>query len=246
MKVFIINLPRSIDRRREMAVQLSNTNVVNYEFFDAIDGKSLPAELENLINDRHRVLLRSRPLAPGEKGIYASNYLLWKKCVELNEPILIMEDDVVLEPEFNEVCTKAEQLHLLGYDYFRLGVSDTEEKPKVINDEMQLVHWRDNCSGSTRCYSLSPNGAQKLLDASSSWLCAVDNFVGEAYRTKLPCLGLLPFASTKADYETTIQFGSKSKVPLLFKAFREAYRFYRFIRMTIWNKFQFRSRLPNK
>ncbi len=229
-----------------MELQLSNANVVNYEFFDAVDGKNLPADLENKVDERHRVLFRSRPLALGEKGIYASNYLLWNKCLELNEPILIMEDDVILEPEFNEICNKAEQLHHAGYDYFRLGVSDTKEKPQVIDEKIQLVHWRDNCSGSTRCYSLSPNGARKLLDASSFWLCAVDNFLGEAYRTKLPCLGLLPFASNKADCETTIQFGEKSKVPLLFKLFREIYRFYRFVRMTIWNTKQFRDYLPNK
>ena len=31
------------------------------------------------------------------KAVFASHYLLWKKCVELNEPILILEHDVIFK-----------------------------------------------------------------------------------------------------------------------------------------------------
>lgn len=33
---------------------------------------------------------------PGVKGCFYSHYRLWQKCVELNEPIIIWEDDIVL------------------------------------------------------------------------------------------------------------------------------------------------------
>jgi len=32
---------------------------------------------------------------PGVKGCFMSHYLLWEKCIELQEPILIFEDDVI-------------------------------------------------------------------------------------------------------------------------------------------------------
>jgi len=36
----------------------------------------------------------------GEMGCFDSHYRLWQKCVELDEPILIFEDDVTLERAF--------------------------------------------------------------------------------------------------------------------------------------------------
>jgi GR25 family glycosyltransferase involved in LPS biosynthesis len=34
---------------------------------------------------------------PGVKGCFYSHYRLWQKCVELNEPIFVFEDDVIFE-----------------------------------------------------------------------------------------------------------------------------------------------------
>lgn len=34
----------------------------------------------------------------GELGCYASHYLMWQKCVEINEPIIILEDDIKISP----------------------------------------------------------------------------------------------------------------------------------------------------
>ncbi|WQR78128.1 glycosyltransferase family 25 protein [Helicobacter pylori] len=39
-------------------------------------------------------------LLPQEFGCYLSHYLLWKECVKLNQPVVILEDDVVLESNF--------------------------------------------------------------------------------------------------------------------------------------------------
>ncbi|NUW68994.1 glycosyltransferase family 25 protein [Vibrio coralliilyticus] len=246
MKIFVINLPRSVDRRISMEAQLKKLGVANYEFFEAIDGSQMPSYLADKVDDEHRKKFRSRPLSYGERGIYASNYLLWEKCVQQNEPFLIMEDDVVLEDCFVSICNRVEKLHSKGFEYFRLGISDTSEVPQVIDVNENIVHWCDNQSGSTRCYSISPRGAAKLLKRSEKWICAVDNYIGEAYRTKIPCLGIIPYASSKAEYESTIQLGEKSKVSLINKLIRELYRFYRFLRMSVWNRILFAKALPNK
>ena len=245
MDLFIINLPSSTDRRQFMVQQLTEKNITNYRFFEAANGKKLPQELEEQIDDQHRIIFRSRPLEAGERGIYASNYLLWKQCVEQNKPIVIIEDDVILHENFVALCEKAEQLHKQGYEYFRLGTPDTDQTPKTIDKINGIVHWNDNQSGSTRCYSISPNGAKKLLRASQKWICSVDNFVGEAFRTQLPCLGLIPHASSVAELETTIQSKNQRKAIAIFKVTREIYRFYRFIRLKIWNHISMKKHLPN-
>ena len=93
MKIFVINLPSSVARKEAIREAFRNLEV-DLEFFEAVDGrKGLPSDLESLPDDKHRIYFRSRPLSPGEKGCYASHYKLWQKCVELNEPILILEND---------------------------------------------------------------------------------------------------------------------------------------------------------
>ncbi|NHA45156.1 glycosyltransferase family 25 protein, partial [Helicobacter pylori] len=49
-------------------------------------------------------------LLPQEFGCYLSHYLLWKECVKLNQPIVILEDDVALESNFMQAledCLKS-------------------------------------------------------------------------------------------------------------------------------------------
>ena len=45
-------------------------------------------------------------MTPGELGCFASHYLLWEKCLELNEPIVVIEDDAQLEECFDDSMKK--------------------------------------------------------------------------------------------------------------------------------------------
>ncbi|WP_441757098.1 glycosyltransferase family 25 protein, partial [Helicobacter pylori] len=56
-------------------------------------------------------------LLPQEFGCYLSHYFLWKECVKTNQPVVILEDDVVLEPNFMQAledCLKS------PFDFVRL------------------------------------------------------------------------------------------------------------------------------
>nr|WP_231622749.1 glycosyltransferase family 25 protein [Helicobacter pylori] len=49
-------------------------------------------------------------LLPQEFGCYLSHYLLWKECVKLNQPVVILEDDAALESNFMQAledCLKS-------------------------------------------------------------------------------------------------------------------------------------------
>lgn len=217
---------------------------INYEFFCAVDGSHMPKYLERMIDDRHRIIWRSRPLSVGERGVYASNYLLWKKCIDLNEPIAIAEDDLTIFANFQSSINRAKELASKGVDYIRLS-EDLDNLPKVaIGGYDDILHMPNNQSGATICYVISPRGARKLIKNSNRWLCSVDNFVGEAFRTKLPCIILKYPSCTIASFESTIQRGEKSKVILPFKLTRELYRFYRFARLEIWNRALYKKYMP--
>ncbi|MYM60782.1 beta-1,4-galactosyltransferase [Vibrio sp. OCN044] len=242
MKVFVINLPSSLERREKISQSLNEIGI-EFELFTAIDGrKGLPADLINLPDDKHRTFFRSRPLSPGEKGCYASHYKLWQKCLEIDEPILILEDDCLPTKYFTKVFAKLPALHQKGYEYLRVEKQERGCKQIDSYGDLNIVLWADNRSG-TRGYSISPSGAKKLLKYSNRWVCAVDNYIGESYRTGLICAGVQPYAirDDGADkISTIIRSNDKSKVPIHFKLLREIYRFYRFSRMTL-NFLQYKS-----
>ena len=238
MKLFVINLQEADVRRQRVEEKLLEIGV-ECEFFQAINGFSgLPSRLSMKPNDKYRIKYRGRPLTPGEKGVYASHYALWEKCVELGEPIVVLEDDFLPTPFFSSVIDKLPYLHET-YDYLRLEPQDTNFDCKMIentDDGFQVVMWMDNAGGA-RGYSITPKAARSFIEQSEQWLCAVDNFIGEPYKHGIPSMGLLPYAIyNPSDMESQIQNKVKlSKVPLKNKFFREIERFSRKSRLALWN-----------
>ncbi|WP_415893140.1 glycosyltransferase family 25 protein [Neptuniibacter sp. PT8_73] len=235
MDIFIISLPEASERRERIANILNNVEL-EYEIFEAINGhKGLPAELVNLPDDNFRKVFKSRPLSNGERGCYASHYLLWKKCIELNKPIVILEDDAIPLEGFKEALQEIEILHE-KYGYIRLETQfGNHSLVQSVNDSLDLVYWDCN-DMRTGGYSISPEGAKAFLAASARWCYSVDYFIGSSYLHKVPALGVLPpVVSSPNDLGTYIQLDAKTKVGLLYKITRESYRFYRFCRMALWN-----------
>ncbi len=101
MKIFVISLKRSPERRAEIKRQLDALNV-EFEFFDAIDGRAEPPHslFKNYSYFKRLWFTSGRMPSKGELGVYASHYLLWEKCLKLNEPIMVLEDDAVIQNIF--------------------------------------------------------------------------------------------------------------------------------------------------
>ncbi|WP_241892975.1 glycosyltransferase family 25 protein, partial [Helicobacter pylori] len=97
-----------------------------FQIFDAINPKH--EDFEKFIQELYdsSSLLKSdwfhsdycyQELLPQEFGCYLSHYLLWKECVKLNQPVVILEDDVALESNFMQAledCLKS------PFDFVRL------------------------------------------------------------------------------------------------------------------------------
>ena len=93
-----------------------------------------------------------------EMGCFASHYLLWEKCVELDEPIMILEDDVefcapVLPLRFKEI------VHL-GKPYSQWNA----EIMVTMSDKYQEVYNPFNHLLGTYAYGITPVAARKLID----------------------------------------------------------------------------------
>lgn len=224
--VFVISLKRSQDRRDYIAAQLQAQNI-EFSFFDAIDGADKSNPLLKRYNYKKRLWLTSGKMPThGEIGCYASHYSLWQKCVDLNQPILVIEDDANICPNAkkikNIVTTKIQQYGFLRLESVIRGETTLIEN----NDKYQISHMSDNFGG-LRAYAIAPWAAKKLVNSSKSWSFAVDNYVGFPHIHKVESYYLWPeFAKDTRPFETTIQFYNQIKVPYYRKISREIYTAY--------------------
>ena len=93
-------------------------------------------------------------------GCYISHHRLWEKCIELNEPIFIFEDDARILDNFNlnEVIEMSHKYELVYAGYAEKSKEDTIKKGK-----WQIpIHpyWASS-------YIITPEGARKLINKES-------------------------------------------------------------------------------
>lgn len=100
--IFVISLARSQDRRTRIAARLQELSL-EFEFFDAVDGKDLSDYHHSLVDYSFADFRKTygRPLSNGEVGCALSHALLYKKIVDENIPhAVILEDDALPNTEF--------------------------------------------------------------------------------------------------------------------------------------------------
>ncbi len=121
MKIAVINLARSTDRRELIKANLTRLGL-GFEFFAGIDAW----QGEHLDFSQHIAAEVPsdffRPLSAGEIGCFASHYLLWQRCVEAREPLVITEDDVVVDDGFIAAIVTASEL-VAAIPLVRLGIT---------------------------------------------------------------------------------------------------------------------------
>ncbi len=130
IQVYIISLKESQRRLdTEKLVLESNEKFKGrcvFQIFDAISPKH--EDFEKFVQELYdaQSMLKSdwfhsdycyQELLPREFGCYLSHYLLWKECVKTNQPVVILEDDAMLESNFMQAledCLKS------PFDFVRL------------------------------------------------------------------------------------------------------------------------------
>ena len=110
--IYYLNLAHRIKNREHMEQMLLSSGFathVGYERFNAIDGTGL--NLNHLVCDRKlskaayndivtNQVIGGELLTEGGLGCFMSHLQLWGEIANLEAPALILEDDVVLLPEF--------------------------------------------------------------------------------------------------------------------------------------------------
>ncbi|WP_313276045.1 glycosyltransferase family 25 protein [Stenotrophomonas sp.] len=206
--LYVVNLPASVDRRESMQRQAVSLGLT-LEFFEAVNGRQ-PHPLFAHVDEGRRVANKGRPFKPGELGCWASHYLLWQRCVQRGEPIIVLEDDIQLSPRFVDLLQALPQLPA-QVGYFRLHAGDRPSTPWLqFGDFVLHRYWRSPLC--TLGYYLTPDAAEKLLRHARRWVLPVDDYMDLAWLHGVECLGLKPgVVRSDEDFESTIQVGRGPK-----------------------------------
>ena len=113
---------------------------------------------------------------PGVKGCFYSHYRLWQKCVELNEPIIIWEDDIVLTRPYLPIDWTDVLILALGHpsktEKYRHYLESPEGDPRP---EAYFQSSMPGCCG----YALKPHAAKKLIDTYKNTFLPADNAINQ-------------------------------------------------------------------
>jgi glycosyl transferase family 25 len=101
MKIFVISLTNSVARRTSIQQQFGK-QALPFEFIDAVDGRSFTEEDLKQYTDFERVMAHRQWLSNGAIGCALSHLKVYRKILDEGlDYALVMEDDVLLKPEFS-------------------------------------------------------------------------------------------------------------------------------------------------
>lgn len=176
MDIYVISLENS---ERRIEFDNLNNNIINYNYFDAINGNTININLD-IIKENIQGYNK------GSIGCAMSHRSLWEKCIELNKPIIIMEDDAFVSYDFNKhldmvINMLPNNWHILQLSYncdSILSFSNTnfENAISVFTkkqfDDTDILEFKKsqiyptiaklNMSFGLGCYAITPSGAKIL------------------------------------------------------------------------------------
>lgn len=126
-----------------------------------------------LIGEEHRGKL-SRP---GVVGCFYSHYALWEKCVSLNEPIMIFEDDVKFYRKWRSVAWEGVLILSLGKSSFM-----SEPQKSYLENPTgaaRAMPWRNFSMPGASGYAIMPDAALSLVKFYRPYWYPADNAINQ-------------------------------------------------------------------
>lgn len=176
MKKFVINLKSRPERKQHFIEK--NTTLEDYTFVEAVDGLS-----QDLSEYKTRPgwvdPFQDRGIVPTEVACFLSHRQMWQKCVELDEPIYVIEDDAIINvDEWDEPFY---DYTIKYWDFLYLQRNENEPESTIkVSDRLERPWYPYN----TTAYVISPKGARKLLNTNimEEGIIPVDEYIPEQIR----------------------------------------------------------------
>ena len=187
MKAFVINLKKSKDRRDYIKNHFGKYDI-DFEFFDAVDGRILPQDYIDGVYDQEIAKKTWKDMNRGEIGCSLSHMGIYEKMINENiTEAIIFEDDVILNDDFNEFLKSKDkwlkpnmELILLGYqntDYFKIPW----QKLFLTGSKDYKIGKFYGYGSGTHAYYINLSGAKKMLSKNKPKIIrAIDDITGDA------------------------------------------------------------------
>lgn len=225
MKVFVINLQSSTERRATIEEQLKKTGL-DWEIFPAFDGRNLTEnEREDIYDEKRAKKITGRILSNGEIGCAMSHRNIYRKMVEDNiKKAVILEDDIILAPDFKKV---AEELEILSFrnTVIKLELKKSTSRVSVWNQKKvglnrKICKNAEKVNHGTYSYYIDIIAATRILALSNRIITVADDWALFGKKSKL-CLLMPGIVSIDEKYESDIWkfditqefLGTKKKYP---------------------------------
>ncbi len=188
IKIFVINLKRSPERRNEIDRLMANYEL-KFEFFEAIDGTTLSQEIIDKSRERSNYWYKldegpEESMKLGEIGVAMSHYNLYQRIIsEKLFYAIILEDDAYFEEKFEKFVRNKKKIDeaLIKFDLILLGYCTNDlnyETPAVCAYIGRLKLSNDYYVGipikwywSAIGYIINQKGAKLLAEKQGEFPC---------------------------------------------------------------------------
>jgi glycosyl transferase family 25 len=192
MKNFIIclsKIPDSLETATNLKTQLEDFGA-DVELFEGTYGNDAVTMMEEEVRTVHHRGIKGaidlnspwvgKISSPGIKGCFYSHFRLWHICAELNKPIIIWEDDIILTRKFFNVEWEDILVVALGHPNksprYRHLLDSPEGDPTALPYKNTSM---PGCCG----YAIKPHAAKKLIETYNKTFLPADNAINSTIVT---------------------------------------------------------------
>ena len=234
MRVFVINLERSVARRASIQKQL-DTQGVDFEFIKAVDGATLTDEYLKTALNFEEIAKRPYLKRKGAYGCALSHYAIYSKIVAENIPYaIILEDDVILENGFKSIIDKIsskllynEVILLFAQNNFMPIVFSDQDIEQLTNKQNIAYPMEPWALGSAAGYIVTYEAAKGLMqyvfpvrEPADAWIA----FYRDKAIKNLRCV--TPFALKPAGFDSNIDYVSSGSLVGKISSFIKKYNIF--------------------
>lgn len=164
--IYIVSLKQDKERRSVLERSLKR-NDLQYDVFNAVDGRHLTDSQSHLVSDE--ALNREMGMRPGEIGCAMSHALLYQKIKNSeNEEAIILEDDAIISKNFVKLAKDPQKFRDLDADILILFNHPKSYKLKGSAEASELGRLQFKFWGRVMGnvgYCISHRGAQILAES---------------------------------------------------------------------------------
>ena len=188
MRIVVINLAESTERRASICLQLTQLDLA-FALFEAVDATRGFSSFA-AYDERKYLANTGRRASPEEAACFASHVCLWKRCVASGEPMVILEDDAEVLPCFGRARRNRDAHSVYGFIRLQEHGPARHIRTALVEKAGAFnLHYFASCPFGAMAYGITPRVAAAFIERSSVLGAPVDVFIESSGSTANRCSG---------------------------------------------------------